>query len=377
MSEAVDFARYYAGLARQLERLDGAVARPLGVVAVAGPWNFPLAIPIGGALAALAAGNAAIVKPAPQTPAIAFAAVAACRTAGIPADALLGVLCADGPVGSHLIGHGGLGAIVLTGSFETAELFARLAPRTPLFAETSGKNAMVVMPEADVDQAAADLAHSAFGHAGQKCSAASLAILVGDVAHSTALPPPAGRRRPLPPAGPGDVRHHHPGTAGRAAGREAPPRADLARGRAALAARAAPGRPRALVTRHRRRRGARGLVRPHGVLRPGARADGRPGPRRGAGRCRTRCPTASPVASGRSTPATANAGPTGSRWATPTSTAPSPGPSSAGSPSGAGSARWSARAPRRVGPTTSCSCAGWRTPPGPIGAPNRHRWCGR
>ena len=185
VSEAVDFARYYAGLARRLERLDGAVARPLGVVAVAGPWNFPLAIPIGGALAALAAGNAALVKPAPQTPAIAFAAVAACQTAGIPADALFGVLCADGPVGSHLIGHGGLGAVVLTGSFETAELFARLAPRTPLFAETSGKNAMVVMPEADIDQAAADLAHSAFGHAGQKCSAASLAILVGDVAHST------------------------------------------------------------------------------------------------------------------------------------------------------------------------------------------------
>ena len=88
-------------------------------------------------------------------------------------------------MGSRLIGHGGLGAVVLTGSFETAELFARLAPRTPLFAETSGKNAMVVMPEADIDQAAADLAHSAFGHAGQKCSAASLAILVGDVAHST------------------------------------------------------------------------------------------------------------------------------------------------------------------------------------------------
>ena len=184
VSEAVDFARYYAGLARQLERLDGALARPLGVVAVAGPWNFPLAIPIGGALAALAAGNTAIVKPAPQTPAIAFAAVAACRAAGVPADALLAVRCTDGPVGSHLIGHAGLGAIVLTGSFETARLFVRLAPRTPLFAETSGKNAMVVMPEADVDQAAADLAQSAFGHAGQKCSAASLAILVGDIAHS-------------------------------------------------------------------------------------------------------------------------------------------------------------------------------------------------
>ena len=86
-------------------------------------------------------------------------------------------------------------AIVLTGARETAELFRRLAPRTPLFAETSGKNAIVVMPDADLDLAVADLVHSAFGHAGQKCSAASLAICVGDVYTSDAVPPPARRRR--------------------------------------------------------------------------------------------------------------------------------------------------------------------------------------
>ena len=89
VSEAVDFARFYARSARQLAWLDGAAARPLGTVAVIGPWNFPLAIPIGGALAALAAGNAVVLKPAPQTPAVAFAAAAACRAAGIPADTLL------------------------------------------------------------------------------------------------------------------------------------------------------------------------------------------------------------------------------------------------------------------------------------------------
>ena len=92
--------------------------------------------------------------------------------------------CPDGPVGASLVRHRDLGGIVLTGSFETAELFAGLAPATALMAETSGKNALVVMPEADLDLAAADLARSAFGHAGQKCSAASLAILVGDVATS-------------------------------------------------------------------------------------------------------------------------------------------------------------------------------------------------
>jgi RHH-type proline utilization regulon transcriptional repressor/proline dehydrogenase/delta 1-pyrroline-5-carboxylate dehydrogenase len=102
----------------------------------------------------------------------------------MPPDALRYARCADGPVGSRLIAHPALSALVLTGSYETAELFARLAPRTPLMAETSGKNAMVVTPEADLDLAAADLVHSAFSHAGQKCSAASLGILVGDVATS-------------------------------------------------------------------------------------------------------------------------------------------------------------------------------------------------
>jgi RHH-type proline utilization regulon transcriptional repressor/proline dehydrogenase/delta 1-pyrroline-5-carboxylate dehydrogenase len=184
VSEAVDFARYYAAGARRLDRLDGAAAHPLGTVAVIGPWNFPLAIPLGGALAALAAGNTVVLKPAPQTPAVAFAAAAACRAAGVPPDALLCVRCPDGPVGSSLVRHRDLRGIVLTGSFETAELFAGLAPGTPLMAETSGKNALVITPEADLDLAAADLARSAFGHAGQKCSAASLAILVGDVATS-------------------------------------------------------------------------------------------------------------------------------------------------------------------------------------------------
>ena len=75
VSEAVDFARWYAEAARRLDGLDGALARPLGVVVVAGPWNFPLAIPMGGTLAALAAGNAVVLKPAPQTPAVAWAAL--------------------------------------------------------------------------------------------------------------------------------------------------------------------------------------------------------------------------------------------------------------------------------------------------------------
>jgi RHH-type proline utilization regulon transcriptional repressor/proline dehydrogenase/delta 1-pyrroline-5-carboxylate dehydrogenase len=184
VSEVVDFARWYAEAAEELEALDGVRVRPRGVVVVAGPWNFPVAIPLGGALAALAAGNAVVLKPAPQTPVIARAAVAACWDAGVPHDALLYARCPDGPVGSRLVAHPDVGALVLTGSYETAELFAQLAPRTPLFAETSGKNAIVVMPEADLDLAVSDLVRSAFGHAGQKCSAASIGILVGAVATS-------------------------------------------------------------------------------------------------------------------------------------------------------------------------------------------------
>ena len=187
VSEAVDMASYYA---RQIPGLRGdrdpeATFRPLGVVLVTPPWNFPLAIAAGGVLAALAAGNSVILKAPPQTPrcalAIAEAVWAACRRLGIPTGLLHYVRCAEEGPGEHLVGHAGVKGIVLTGARDTARLFRRIAPNTPLFAETSGKNALVVLPDADLDLAAADLIHSAFGHAGQKCSAASLAICVGDV----------------------------------------------------------------------------------------------------------------------------------------------------------------------------------------------------
>ncbi len=191
VSECVDFARSYATSVVDEAWRDGVRADPLGVVAVAGPWNFPLALSLGGAFAALVGGNAAIVKPAPQTPRMASFAIGQLRRAarrragGLPDGALQCVVVDDGPVGAHLMAHQGIDAVVLTGSYETADFFSRLTPGRPLFAETSGKNAMVVMPEADLDLAAADLVRSAFGHAGQKCSAASIGILVGDVASST------------------------------------------------------------------------------------------------------------------------------------------------------------------------------------------------
>jgi len=184
VSEAIDFARYYACRIPELATRQAARFEPLGTLAVIPPWNFPLAIPAGGVLAALAAGNTVLLKPSPQTPRTALALAEACWAAGIPRDALQYVRCPDAEVGEHLIAHADLGGIILTGAYDTAELFTKLAPTTPLFAETSGKNAIVVMPDADLDLAVADIVKSAFGHAGQKCSAASLAICVGEVADS-------------------------------------------------------------------------------------------------------------------------------------------------------------------------------------------------
>ncbi|NNN16153.1 MAG: bifunctional proline dehydrogenase/L-glutamate gamma-semialdehyde dehydrogenase [Acidimicrobiaceae bacterium] len=184
VSEAIDYANYYADQLRYLSCTDGSTFTPFGVVAVVPPWNFPLAIPIGGVFAALAAGNAVILKPAPQTPKTAYFAVEACWRAGIPNELIQFLNCPDGPVGEYLIAHPKLNGIILTGSIDTAGLFRGLAPHTPLFAETSGKNAIVVTPAADLDQAVSDLVRSAFGHAGQKCSAASFAICVGGVANS-------------------------------------------------------------------------------------------------------------------------------------------------------------------------------------------------
>jgi RHH-type transcriptional regulator, proline utilization regulon repressor / proline dehydrogenase / delta 1-pyrroline-5-carboxylate dehydrogenase len=183
ISEAIDFARWYAEQSLEIERLErtqGALFTPLGVVAVVPPWNFPVAIPAGGVLAALAAGNAVLFKPSLETPRCAEVVAQACWAAGVPPDVLQLVRTPDDEVGQRLVT--GADAVILTGSWETAMLFRSWKPDMRLFAETSGKNAMVITPQADIDLAAADLVRSAFGHSGQKCSAASLAILVGDLA---------------------------------------------------------------------------------------------------------------------------------------------------------------------------------------------------
>jgi RHH-type proline utilization regulon transcriptional repressor/proline dehydrogenase/delta 1-pyrroline-5-carboxylate dehydrogenase len=180
VSEAIDFARWYGDHGAELASTDGANFTPYGVITVAPPWNFPVAIPTGGVMGSLAAGNTVILKPAPETPRCAELIVEAAHAAGVPAGALQFVRTPDNEVGQALVT--GSDAVIVTGSTETAKMFRRWRPDLPVLAETSGKNALVITPHADIDHAVDDLVKSAFGHAGQKCSAASLAILVGGVA---------------------------------------------------------------------------------------------------------------------------------------------------------------------------------------------------
>lgn len=183
VSEAADFARYYAERVADIVALEASGARfhPYGTVAVVPPWNFPLSIAVGGVTAALAAGNAVILKPAPEAVATGWALAEACWAAGVPRDLVQFVPCADDDAGRRLICHPDVGAVLLTGSWDTARMFLDWRPDLHLHAETSGKNAIIITAAADLDSAIADLVRSAFGNAGQKCSAASLAIVEASV----------------------------------------------------------------------------------------------------------------------------------------------------------------------------------------------------
>ena len=180
--EAVDFARYYARALREAApELGDCRMEPLGVVVVTPPWNFPLSIPAGGVLAALAAGNAVVLKPAPEAVLVGWHLACCLWEAGVPRDVLQFLPCPDDEIGRGLVTDPRVGGVILTGSVETARLFLSWRPDLPLFAETSGKNAIIITSLADRDQAVRDLVRSAFGHNGQKCSAASLAVCEAEV----------------------------------------------------------------------------------------------------------------------------------------------------------------------------------------------------
>lgn len=182
VSEAIDFANYYARSFDPLtDELQQTMFEPFGVVLVTPPWNFPLAIPAGGVLAALMAGNTVILKPAPEATLVGWHLANALWDAGIPKDVLQFCPTTDDAVGKSLVTDERVDAVILTGAYETARMFLDWKPERRLFAETSGKNAMIITAMSDRDQAIKDLVKSAFGHGGQKCSAASLAILEREV----------------------------------------------------------------------------------------------------------------------------------------------------------------------------------------------------
>lgn len=181
VSEAIDFASYYRRSAESLLVNSDIEWEPKGVVLVAPPWNFPCAIPAGGILAALAAGNSVIFKPAPEAILVGWKLVNIFWEAGIARDVLQFFCCDDDTIGSKLVQDNRINTVILTGATVTAKKLLKIRPGLDLIAETGGKNSMIITRMADRDLAIKDLIYSAFAHAGQKCSACSLALLEREV----------------------------------------------------------------------------------------------------------------------------------------------------------------------------------------------------
>lgn len=181
ISEAIDFAEYYRRSSLEWHAHPDLSWEGKGVILVTPPWNFPCSIPAGGILAALVAGNAVLFKPAPEAKKVGQVLAKAFWEAGVGEELLQFIPCKDDPEGSRLIQDPRIKSIVLTGATATAKHFMNLRPGLDLIAETGGKNGIIVTALADRDLAIRDILQSAFGHAGQKCSACSLVILEKEV----------------------------------------------------------------------------------------------------------------------------------------------------------------------------------------------------
>jgi RHH-type proline utilization regulon transcriptional repressor/proline dehydrogenase/delta 1-pyrroline-5-carboxylate dehydrogenase len=198
VTEAIDFCRYYALHARQLqspvEDVPGEDNQleylPRGVVGVIAPWNFPLAILTGMTTAALATGNTVVMKPAEQSPVIAAKLAEVFEAVGLPPGVLNLVSGTGEAAGAALVEHPDTAVIAFTGSravglainARAAEVSARpIGYVKRVIAEMGGKNAIIVDDDADLDEAVLGVVRSAFGYQGQKCSACSRAIVLATV----------------------------------------------------------------------------------------------------------------------------------------------------------------------------------------------------
>jgi RHH-type proline utilization regulon transcriptional repressor/proline dehydrogenase/delta 1-pyrroline-5-carboxylate dehydrogenase len=202
VAEAIDFCLYYAdemlrlGPPHLTEKVLGEenlyFYQPRGVVVVIAPWNFPLAIACGMTVAALVTGNSAILKPSEQTSLIASELAKIILEAGVPKDAFAFLPGRGEDVGRHLVESPLTAMIVFTGSRPVGlQIIASASDIRPqqrgikrVVAELGGKNAIIVDDDADFDDAIRGVLQSAFGFAGQKCSACSRLIVVGDAYES-------------------------------------------------------------------------------------------------------------------------------------------------------------------------------------------------
>lgn len=198
-AEAIDFLEFYA---REMMRLAQPQPLtpypgeenileylPLGVGVVIPPWNFPLAILVGTTAAPVVAGNTVVLKPASNTPVIAYKFMEVLREAGLPGGVVNYLPGSGGEVGDFLVGHPQVHFINFTGSKEVGlrinALAAQIAPEQKwlkrVIAEMGGKDAIIIDEECNLDEAIAGTLVSAFGFSGQKCSACSRLIVVGKV----------------------------------------------------------------------------------------------------------------------------------------------------------------------------------------------------
>ncbi|MBW2605625.1 MAG: bifunctional proline dehydrogenase/L-glutamate gamma-semialdehyde dehydrogenase [Deltaproteobacteria bacterium] len=187
VSEAVDFAEYYPFSAKAFTDLKNVRTRGKGVGLVISPWNFPIAIPCGGIIASLAAGNTAIFKPSSAAVLTAWQLCQCFWNCGVSKNVLQFLPCSGSTTGAKLAEHPDVDFIVMTGGTDTGMTLLKQRPSVFLTAETGGKNATIVTAMADRAQAVKHVLGSAFGNCGQKCSATSLLILEKEVYEDNAF----------------------------------------------------------------------------------------------------------------------------------------------------------------------------------------------
>lgn len=187
VQEAIDIFEYMAGEGRRLfghttpselkNKFCCTIRQPLGVVGLITPWNFPFAIPAWKLAPALICGNTVVFKPASDTPLCAAALIEILEEAGIPSGVVNMVTGSGEEVGSAIITHRRIRGISFTGSRETGEFISKIAGLKKVGLELGGKNAIIVMDDADLNLAIEGILWGAFGTTGQRCTAASRVIV--------------------------------------------------------------------------------------------------------------------------------------------------------------------------------------------------------